>query len=125
MRIQESRGTLCLWRSSRPSFSRYILLPPAIPADLTHWGVFLKSSNTDSCYQHDIAAAADAAVRKYREDTPPEDVTDDGVADAMKSSIRDSTDKLYKRLSKIVAVANPNLGVEWLQEVQYLTLPPL
>ena len=87
--------------------------------------MFLKSSNTDSCYQHDIAAAADAAVRKYHEDTPPEDVTDDRVADAMKSSIRDSTDKLYKKLSKIVAVANPNLGVEWLQEVRYLTLPPL
>ena len=43
----------------------------------------------------------------------------------MKSSIKDSTDKLYKKLSKIVAVANPNLGVEWLQEVRYLTLPPL
>ena len=43
----------------------------------------------------------------------------------MKSSMRDSTDKLFKKLSKIVAIANPNLGVEWLQEVQYLTLPPL
>ena len=75
--------------------------------------------------QHNIAAAADAAVCKYIEDTPPKDVTEDGVANAMKSSIRDSTDKLYKKLLKIVAVANPNLGAEWLQEVQYLTLPPL
>ena len=42
----------------------------------------------------------------------------------MKSSIRDSTDKLYKKLSKIVAVANSNLGAEWLQEVHYFTFPP-
>ena len=42
----------------------------------------------------------------------------------MKSSIRDSMDKLYKKLSKIVAVANPNLGVDWLQEVQYLLYCP-
>ena len=77
------------------------------------------------CHQHDIASAANAAVRKYREDTPPEDVTEDGFADAMKSSIRDSTDKLYKKLSKIVAVANPNLGADWLQEVWYLTIPPV
>ena len=40
----------------------------------------------------------------------------------MKSSIRDLTDKLYKKLSKIVAVANPNLGGDWLQEVRYLTI---
>ena len=52
-------------------------------------------------------------------------ITMNSPADTMKSSIRDSTDKLYKKLSKIVAVANPKLGADWLQEVQYFTIPPL
>ena len=41
---------------------------------------------------------------------------------AMRSCMRDATEKLYKKLSKIVAVANPNLGQEWLQEVELLHL---
>ena len=41
---------------------------------------------------------------------------------AMRSCIRDATEKLYKKLSKIVAVANPALGQEWLQEVELLCL---
>ena len=38
---------------------------------------------------------------------------------AMKSYIRDATEKLYKKLSKIVAVANPALGQDWLKEVKF------
>ena len=41
---------------------------------------------------------------------------------AMRACIRDATEKLYKKLSKIVAVANPALGQEWLQEVELLHL---
>ena len=41
---------------------------------------------------------------------------------AMRSCIRDATEKLYKKLSKIVVVANPTLGKEWLQEVELLHL---
>ena len=41
---------------------------------------------------------------------------------AMRSCIRDATEKLYKKLSKIVAVANPALDQEWLQEVERLHL---
>ena len=37
---------------------------------------------------------------------------------AMKSCIRDATEKLYKKLSKIVAVANSALGHDWLKEVK-------
>ena len=72
--------------------------------------------------QQEIAAAADAAVRKYNEDVPPEEVSREGVAAAMRASIKDSTKKLSKKLSKIVSVANPAHGVEWLQEVQFIPL---
>ena len=72
--------------------------------------------------QQEIAAVADAAVRKYHEDVPPKEVTREGVAAAMQTSIKDSIEKLYKKLSKIVSVANPAHGQEWLQEVQLIPL---
>jgi hypothetical protein len=68
--------------------------------------------------QHEIAASTDTAVRKYTEDTSVNDLTKEGVAEAMRSSIKDSTEKLYKKLSKIVSVANPALGRDWLEEVK-------
>jgi len=71
--------------------------------------------------QQDIAAAADAAVRKYYEDTTEEEKTEAGVTTVMRISTKDATDKLYKKLSKIVSIANPALGDEWLQEVKSLT----
>lgn len=69
------------------------------------------------CFQQEIAAAADSAVRKYHEDTDDKLKTDAGITAAMRTATREATDKLYKKLSKIVAVANPALGDEWLQEV--------
>ena len=72
--------------------------------------------------QQEIAAAADAVVCKYNDDIPPEEVTREGVAAAMRASIKDFTEKLYKKLSKIVFVANPAHEVEWLQEVQLIPL---
>jgi hypothetical protein len=68
-------------------------------------------------FQQEIVASADAAVRKYNEDTPSDEITKDGVAAAMRFSIKDSTERLYKKLSKIVSVANPALGSDWLKEV--------
>ena len=44
-------------------------------------------------------------------------MTKEGVAAAMRSSIKASTEKLYKKLSKIVAIASPVLGPDWLLEV--------
>lgn len=71
-------------------------------------------------FQQDIAAAADAAVRKYKEDTEEKLQTSKGVAVAMRCSIKDATERLYKKLSKLVAVANPALTPEWLVEVSYV-----
>ena len=69
-----------------------------------------------------FAAAADVAVRKYHEDVLAEEVIREGVATAMRASIKDSIEKLYKKLSKIVSMANPTHGLEWLQEVQLIPL---
>ena len=69
-------------------------------------------------FQQDIAAVADAGVRKYHEDTEIHAVTTEGVAMAMKSCIKDATEKVYKKLSKIVAMENPALGQDWLEEVK-------
>jgi hypothetical protein len=44
-------------------------------------------------------------------------VSEDGVAAAMRSAIKENTDRFYKKLSKIVPVANPALGKDWLKEV--------
>ncbi len=71
-----------------------------------------------SLLQQEIAAAADAAVRKYNEETTDDEMSKDGVATAMRCSIKEATEKLYKKLSKIVAVANLGLGRDWLEEVQ-------
>jgi hypothetical protein len=67
--------------------------------------------------QQEIAAAGDATVLVYREETSPEDVTRDGIAPAMKQGIKDKTAKLMIKLGKMTAVANPTLGPEFLEEV--------
>jgi hypothetical protein len=67
--------------------------------------------------QQEIAAAGDATVLVYREETSPEDVTQDGIAVAMKQGIKDKTAKLMIKLGKMTAMANPTLGPEFLEEV--------
>ncbi len=62
-----------------------------------------------SVNQQEISAAADAAIRKLKEENPDVEVTRVAVAATMRSAIKDSTDRHYKKLSKIVAVANPAL----------------
>ena len=72
--------------------------------------------------QQEISAASDAGVRKYREDTAAEEITAAGIATAMHNASKEATDKLYKKLSKIVSVANPSLGDDWLKEVRSMNV---
>jgi hypothetical protein len=67
--------------------------------------------------QYEIAAAADLAVRLYREETPEDLQTEAGVLAAMRLGTKEKTTRLVQKLGKLTAVANPNLGIEWLQEV--------
>jgi len=68
-------------------------------------------------FQQEIAAAVEVDVQKYKEVTPSDEVHAEGVAMTMRNTIRDATEYSKKKLSKIVSVANPALGQEWLQEV--------
>lgn len=67
--------------------------------------------------QHEIVAAGNARVWKYHEETPLNEVTIPRVAAAMQAAPKESIDKLYKKLSKIVSVANLASGKDWLEEV--------
>jgi len=69
-------------------------------------------------YQQEIGAAAEVAVRKYKEVTPVEEIKPEAITATMKTAIRDATEHSKKKLSKIVLVANPALGEEWLQELR-------
>jgi hypothetical protein len=75
-------------------------------------------------YQQDIAAVADEAAQKYKEDTAPEALTEGGPTAAMLEAVKVKTQNLVSRLSKLTAVANPTLGREFLEEVHihHLTL---
>ncbi len=79
---------------------------------------FLSEHTLFLCATLAISAAANATVRKYNEETVDDDMSKEGVAMAMWCSIKETTEKLYKKLTKIVAVANPALGRDWLEEVQ-------
>jgi len=59
-------------------------------------------------------------MHKYHEDTPSDIVTPTAVAATMRTAIKDATEKYYKKLSKIVSVANPALGRAWLLEVHLI-----
>jgi hypothetical protein len=67
--------------------------------------------------QHDIAKAGDAELRKYCEQTPEEDITEEGMREAMLMGVKDKTEKLKVKLRKMTAVANPSYGDRILQEV--------
>jgi len=60
--------------------------------------------------QFEIAAAADTAVRKYKEDTDEKNQSQEGILTAMRLAAKDQTSKLIQKLGKLTAVANPNLG---------------
>jgi hypothetical protein len=67
--------------------------------------------------QHDIAKAGDAELQKYCEHTLDDDITEDGMRDAMLKGIKDKTEKLKVKLRKMTAVANPLYGDKFLHEV--------
>ena len=70
--------------------------------------------------QQEIAAASDAAVRKYHEDTPIDEKSDAGVADAMRLGAKEKATKLYQKMHKLLTVANPALGPGFLEEVSFV-----
>ena len=76
--------------------------------------------------QQEIAAASDAALRKYHEDTPIDEKSNAGVADAMRLGAKEKSTKLYQKMHKLLTVANPALGPGFLEEVSSLhnTLVP-
>jgi len=59
--------------------------------------------------QFEIAAAADIAVRKYKEDTDEKDQSQEGILTTMRLAAKDLTSKLIQKTNKLTAVANPNL----------------
>jgi len=73
-----------------------------------------------SFIQQEISAATDAAIRKLKEENLEVEVSREAVAATMRSTIKDSTNRHYKKLSKIVSVVNPALIPHWLKEVQEL-----
>ena len=56
-------------------------------------------------------------MRKYHEDTPIDDKTVAGVADAMRLGAKEKSTKLYQKMHKLLTVANPALGPRFLAEV--------
>ena len=112
-------GIICHWRCLRSSFSRYAFLFLVV---LCGAGIHYVLPSHTLMSLTLFAAIADAVVCKYHEDVPPEEFTRERVVVAMRASIKDSTKKLYKKLSKIVSVANPAHGLKWLQEVQLIPL---
>ena len=78
---------------------------------------FHSIANVYIVVQYEIAAAADVAVRLYKEETLEDDQSQEGILVAMRLGTKEKTTKLIQKLGKLTAVANPNLGSEWLQEV--------
>lgn len=68
-------------------------------------------------FQQEISVAADFAVRKYHEDIASDEATSEGVAAAMRAAIKECTDRCRQKMSKMVSVASPQLGPEWLKQV--------
>jgi len=64
-----------------------------------------------------IAQAADVAVRKYNEVTLLEEKSDEGVANALRVGANERSMKLITKLSKLLAIANPIHGSDFLEEV--------
>ena len=56
-------------------------------------------------------------MRKYHETTPADDKSVEGVAHAMRVGAKEKNAKLYVKMFKLLALANPNNGPTFLQEV--------
>jgi hypothetical protein len=66
--------------------------------------------------QQDIADALDEAARKYQDETSKDDGTDAGVTTVMCAVVRSKTTSLRGQFGKYLAVANPKLGDQFLDE---------
>ena len=67
--------------------------------------------------QQEISQAADAAVRKYTESTPPSERKPEDAAHAMRVGASERTKALTGKMGKLLAVANPSNGPGFLEEV--------
>jgi len=67
--------------------------------------------------QQDISVAVDAIGRKYNETTPANERNELGITNAMRMGAKKKANKLYIKMMKIVAVANPANEPEFLEEV--------
>jgi len=54
----------------------------------------------------------------YKDDTLVDKQTKEGLV-AMKLNMKEKIAHLTKKLGKFTAIANPNLGKEWLDEVSF------
>lgn len=66
--------------------------------------------------QHEISRAADDGLRGFLEHNDGE-VTEADKIRAMKAAVKSETRKLRSKMSKFIAVANPELTPAWLREV--------
>ena len=73
--------------------------------------------------QQEISPAADAAVRKYTENTPEEERRLEEVAHAMRAGANERTKTLKGKMGKLLVVAAPANTPEFLAEVRYIKTP--
>ena len=74
-------------------------------------------SNSVYLMQHELGLAADEGVRQLMEQADGE-VSAAERATAMKVATRKRAQALLKKMSKLVALANPDLTDGWLREVE-------
>ena len=69
--------------------------------------------------QQEISQAANATMRKYTDSTPKEESRPEEVAHAMRAGAKERTKTLMGKMGKLLAVAAPANGPEFLVEVCY------
>ena len=67
--------------------------------------------------QQEIAEESDEAARKYVEETPKEERNDSGVSVVMRVVAKDKVQSFKGQFSKLLAITNPKLGDEFLEEI--------
>jgi hypothetical protein len=67
--------------------------------------------------QQEIVEASDDATRKYYEETPKEDRSDEGVTATMRSAAKSKQQSFKGQFSKYLAITNPKFGDKFLEEV--------
>lgn len=66
--------------------------------------------------QQDIVGALDKAARKYQDETPKDNRTNTCITVVMRAVVRSKTSLLRGQFGKYLAVANPKLGDQFLNE---------